>query len=524
MTTRTLRDYQVRVNDDTKEFLMSDKARGQIFAPTGAGKTECFFDIINWYLTTARAIGKEPKFSNWRICIVYPRLALSKQQLVRAKSGIGVAAVYTSFNSAKHPVKSGDICTETNTTSPTTLVDLMEMANDQYNSPHITFASYQSFGRCVNVNADVYFDLVIFDECHYLQTDTYYNWLPNVNAAKILQYTATPVTREIVPHDTEGNLINIDPDRFGGIVSRIRPFDLVKRGFIVPPRIDLVKITTESDASEKWRRLDAVRAVAECFVNLYLDNLQTGLPYTHNMVATRNVGMESGVGDIAVINANGNEIKRLINEILVSKGYPEISGKDLDIYTVHANGADVVGGHSMTKEEAVGRVSEAKKHVIIAHFNTLSEGVDIPTISGVTLLRNMTTSLLIQNCGRSLRPHVDDLLNGNPDTSKFDPLNGIDTRIKPHAVIMVPVIDGDANTSQFVWNVMQAFTLYDYEDIVTVKNVDDRVASERPLIEVAPDHRPIKILHAEAESRYISWIEEMKKMTEQLKKEAMEVS
>lgn len=68
--------------------------------------------------------------------------------------------------------------------------------------------------------------------------------------------------------------------------------------------------------------------------------------------------------------------------------------------------------------------------MILLHYDRLTEGIDIPSMTGLLALRGMTKDKIIQNIGRVMRTHPDDKSKDFADRNK--------TWIKPHCRIIVP--------------------------------------------------------------------------------------
>ena len=50
-----LRSYQVKLNTPAKKFLSAKKnQRAQVYAPTGAGKTVCFNELIKYAISKGK--------------------------------------------------------------------------------------------------------------------------------------------------------------------------------------------------------------------------------------------------------------------------------------------------------------------------------------------------------------------------------------------------------------------------------------------------------------------------------------
>lgn len=180
---KQLRDYQEKINICVNKFLVSDAIRGQIYSPTGSGKTESFLHTIN----ELRSILNLPKQKKLNIAIVHPRIALSQDQLKRFKEAFDTRFTTTSFHSGSH-VRGNESVLERNTISP----DQLEVIINECENNHITFSSYHSLHKIAHIE----FDLMICDEAHNLVQDRFSPVLSQLKAKKILMYTATPITDE----------------------------------------------------------------------------------------------------------------------------------------------------------------------------------------------------------------------------------------------------------------------------------------------------------------------------------------
>lgn len=436
-----LRKYQVALNKPTKKFLKNKESiRGQVWAPTGAGKTVCFTDIINYAINT---LGYK------NIAVVHPRIALSQDQVERAKKDFGDSIHFTSFHSGKHVARS-EINGEINTTDVDTLKRIAKNANSVLGKPHLTYSSYHSFGKLIKLN----FDLIIFDEAHYLIQPKYVKWLPKVLATKILSYTATPVTRDMMPEVEHQSL-------FGPVIAQVEPYELIKPGYIVAPLVHILHCDTNKSSED--RKVDIIDSVATAFAYQYKEVVgKNGMPYAQMLVAARNVGGDDGVGDVRTIESNIQSLRDKINRSLGNSMNPE----DLLIVTVDANGAYVNGGRSRDRAKVLDEIKKCDKNVILVHYDTLAEGIDINTLTGCLIMRGLSKSKVIQTIGRCARPYLGDLdKRGNPRADLYNFDAKIDKRRKPRCIVTVPVIDGDFGNSVDIEVISEAFIVAGYGEL-----------------------------------------------------------
>lgn len=435
-----LRDYQIKINEKTREFMVSDQSRGQVYAPTGAGKTVCFTNLIQYAIEQGST----------NIAVVHPRIALSQDQLKRLKRDLGTDVMFTSFHSGGHI--SGD---ETISEISTTNTDILKTIINQTDRPHVTLSSYQSFHKLVEDS--VHFDLIVCDEAHYLVADQYREVVKNFDADKIIFYTATPIVNEA------GGMN--DSELFGDIIASVLPSTLIRPGYIVAPIIHAMDCTSTKTSD----RADIVDIVSRAYVDQYRRVTGWGMPYHQMLVATRDVQ-----NDIGEIESRLFEIKSYVSDNL------GISGQDIDIYTISSNGSfrngrPVIGG----RESAIRDIKELGRNAIVCHCDTLAEGIDIDTLCGALMMRNMSVAKFIQTTGRCARPYKGDLSkSGAPKKSLYNVKKLLDKRSKPRCIITIPTVDGQCLGSLDAEKIARAFIAGGWGDLSTfVTSINDRFES-----------------------------------------------
>lgn len=434
-----LRKYQVRINDATQKFIDSDLQRGQVYAPTGAGKTVCFTDLLKTMVDRGCR----------SMCVVHPRIALSKDQLKRLKRDLGTGVHFTSFHSGGK-VSGQEAIGEIGTLDP----DELKTVIDQTDRPHITFSSYQSYSKLIKEK--VHFDLVICDEAHYLVADQYQTMLQGFLADKILFYTATPVTR-----DFEGGML--DESLFGPVIASVEPKELFKAGYIVAPIIHEMdcKTTKTSDVA------DIVDIVSRAWVDQYNRVTEWGMPYHQMLVSARNVE-----GDLTEIEDRLFEIKSYIED------NTDVRGVDVDIYTISSAGTFCNGRPIKERQDAIEQIKTSGRNAVVCHYDTLAEGIDIDTLSGCVIMRDMSIAKFIQTVGRVARAYKEDLAkNGAPRPSLYNPKKNIDKRKKPRSIVTIPTVDGVCIGTIDAVKIATAFIAGGYGDITTLMVTTDEPES-----------------------------------------------
>lgn len=351
-----LRDYQVVIDDAVDKFMASTFQRGQVYSPTGSGKT------INYFETIRKHAG-----AGFKVCLMHPRIALSQEQQSRFKQTFGTIFHTTSFHSGA-VVLGDETIREVNTTD----IEVLKTWMNQF-AYHATFSSYDSFFRILELP----FDLLIVDEAHNFTQDQYRALLPLIKAKKVLFFTATPVTDEV----EEQNLGMSNPTLFGEVLAAIQPSGLIKAGYIVGPIVHRLAATT----NQKGEGVNTHQIVAEAFKFQSNEMQQSGVAFTKMLVTSRGYGDHKNVEDNLV------------------KMWEQI-GKQVDVYVIEAQSARKNGRPMRSRFEAISEIRSTPNDCIILHYDTLAEGIDVDSLTGALILRTMSQAKLLQTIGRCGRP------------------------------------------------------------------------------------------------------------------------
>lgn len=432
-TLRVLRDYQIRINNDVNKFLADPfLVRGQIYSPTGSGKTECFSHTIHDLPSLLSTCNLPLK-----IAIIHPRIALSQEQLGRFKQSFGTRFSYTSFHSGAH-VKGEEVIQEKNTTSPDDLERIMENSD----GTHITFSSYDSFHKIAHIE----FDLIVCDEAHNLTQDQYYGPLSRMKAKKVLFYTATPIIKGLAEDSSSMDNLNL----FGDVICKVEPTELIRKGYIVPPLMHMLRVATD----KKGTGVDTTEIVAQSFKFQHEQMSKYGMPFVQMLVASR--GLE--------------DHKKLESEL--TKLW-ELIGFIVPVYVIEASAHRKNNRkHLNSRYEMVQEIKNLGQNAIIMHYDTLSEGIDISSLTGACILRTMQKSKLLQTIGRCGRPYSLDL---GPDGEVIN----MDKRLKPICVVTLPIVDGQHIGGMQAKSICDAFIAGGYGDLSTyMTDTDKKTMSE----------------------------------------------
>lgn len=422
-----LRDYQERVNEQTKSFFRSTLERGQILSPVGSGKTVCFTVAIE----EARKIGAK------NIVVVHPQLLLSEQQQERLQKDFTDDVQFASLHSGKRY----------NKRSHQQIASLhpedIEKSINNSSKMHVTLTTYKSIHKLRTINTD--FDLMVCDEAHNIMKargDERKRILSGMVADKTLFYTATPR----VERDGDNQM---PEEIFGKIIEAVKPREMIEKGYLVAPLLHLMEVESPKD------EVDVVDLISRAFVEQRDENKAWGLPYHQMLVATRG------------IQRDNNQVDRRYREI--QSYVREHCNEEVDVWTVSAAYVRKNGRiQSGSRIEALAKLAESERSAVVCHYNTLSEGLDIDTLSGALIIRSMDGSTLVQTIGRPARPLKGDCDEfRNPKKELFDPEAGLDIRTKRRCIVTIPVIDDQPLSGDDWYRYIKGFITGGYEDLGT---------------------------------------------------------
>lgn len=134
--------------------------------------------------------------------------------------------------------------------------------------------------------------------------------------------------------------------------------------------------------------------------------------------------------------------------------------------------------HGSNRQVLLERVKNSGRNAIICHYDTLAEGIDIDTLSGALLLRNLSQPKLIQTIGRTCRPFKEDY---KQDGSGEINIAG---RKKQFSIVTAPYVDGQPIAGgRQMEDLVAAFKTAGYGDLSTYILPDEgdvRVVDETP--------------------------------------------
>jgi len=418
---KTLRQYQ---QDAVTASLSSPK--GIICLPTGSGKTA---------VQSAMLLEDQKNNPGHKVYMVLaPRIVLSYQLLKEYFMDFNEAGKkfwYAGLHSGGavevkefEQARDGDLEFQhiVVTTSGVALKEEIEKAKAQ-DLPIVIFGTYHSAERAISAMNGVPFNIVICDEAHYLVSDQFEGLVKfdGIISDRIIFFTATMQTTS----SDQGKGMN-NKDRFGEVLLERIPREMIEEGYMVRPRMHIIKFDQDLDKKELID--NAGEIVAEAFsLHEYM---------------TRRTGK-------IFVTCTGTP---MIQAIISSKEIRTLKRRrGVSVYAVASDPevGNQIDGVKYNRQEFLKRLKEdgqdSGKEMIILHIDILTEGIDVPGITGILPFRSLKKSKFIQTLGRASRMSPEDLDSfKNGEYSHKD----LDQMLKPYAWVMIPDIEGEDSAEE----------------------------------------------------------------------------
>jgi superfamily II DNA or RNA helicase len=396
---------------------------GQIILPTGTGKSRIEARIIEEMIRKT-----DCKFGLY--VIATPRILLTNQLMKTVVEHIAKGNKTPVMRAIVHSGadvdfgKQDDIKIEqviersgaVNTTNPKELRIQIQKAQIA-DTPLIICATYHSLDVVAIAahKADVRINVIINDEAHNIVSKEFFASVEAVKreADAMFSFTATQRT---TASDTGCGMNN--EQFYGQVICTRSPREMIDQGYIVRPRLHLVHVDDEESADAS--------AVISAFQK-------------HREVAGENAKL--------LINCNDSE---QLTHIVESKEFTAFvntemqAGKNFKLfYICSATGYN--GDKDRNKEQFVKDLNSHNGPALVLHIRMLTEGIDVPDMTGIMVMRSMNKSRFLQSLGRATRLTTADrsaFLNG-----QYGP-GDLKSMTKPYAYVVVPVFTDSGDDLQ----------------------------------------------------------------------------
>lgn len=312
-------------------------------------------------------------------------------------------------------------CWSKSGTSIANIQEAIDVAKSRQ-EPLIICSTYHSGDKIRSVleNADDQIDILICDEAHNTVAEEF-RYVHTLPVKTTFHFTATRKTTR----SDEGWGMN-NETRYGPILSSMTPAQAILDKLIVRPRVHIVEINRSMPVvidrdSEASAEIDA-HTIHDAFL--------------HHQAQIKNYE----VGAKLLVAARGT---KNIHMIMKASSYFEDLQRDhgVKIFSIFSGDKSIrINGEVVDRETFMKQMveMESTEKAIIVHYDILSEGIDVPGITGIMPLRPLGLSKFMQMLGRATRLHIDDRKNPNLQTdSTMYPEWDKDYK-KPFAWVVIP--------------------------------------------------------------------------------------
>lgn len=368
-----LRKYQI----DARNAVINS-VLGQVIAPTGTGKSIIQGAVFDSLIKARSGFGV--------YVVLTPRIMLTNQlmkdvgkQLVKAGIDLSTLTIHSGEAETFGISADEDIDDYTRSVfanmgnkSTTDSEEAMVVIKDAQASqkPLLICCTYDSAPalRKALQELEIKANQVVCDEAHYIVEKKF-----NKNIAELKSFTSRmhffTATQKITKGE-QGNGMN-NEEFYGKVVFRRAPRQMIEEGFMVRPRIHYE--LAEPNAS--WARM-----VSDAYTE-------------HQLHVTNNAKM--------LVCCNGT---KTVKEIADAPGFREwCKEQSITVFAVTSAYGATVDGVEYDRSPFLKKLRECAGKAIVLHINILTEGIDVPDISGVMFIRNMGLTRFLQSLGRATR-------------------------------------------------------------------------------------------------------------------------
>ena len=389
-----LRPHQQVALDALLKYL-----KGICVFPTGGGKT------LVGICDAMRAFQSETPQT---VVVVAPRILLAEQ----------LSSEYLEFitNADVMHVHSGETH-HFSTTNPRKI----RAWHEAMEGHKLIFTTYNSLDKLAKADIDV--DTIYFDEAHNSVKKNFYPATEHFafEAKRCYFFTATPKYSAVI-HKPGMN----DTDVYGPIIAKVPAPELVRGGYIIPPKV----VATQQRLSVKGESI----ADRDC-------------EYLLNCID------ENPVNKILICAKATKHIVGLISETQFAQ---KLADQGYSLMHITSKHGAFIDGNKVNREaffdvlNAWGK--DPSKKFVVLHHSILAEGINISALEAVIFMRSMDVIGIGQTVGRTLRLHPNDAAGIR--SGAIAPGNLL-SYTKSFGLVICPVFDKNSgSTARAVQNVV----------------------------------------------------------------------
>lgn len=359
--------------------------KGQLIVPTGGGKTiKMIYDVMREFL----------KKTSQTVVVVAPRILLAKQLSVEFLEHIKNVQV-------TH-VHSGTV-TCFNTTSPKDIIDRSIIA-EVYGLHHLIFTTYHSLNKIQE--SEIKVNTIYFDEAHNSISKKFFDSTKHFSFAsdRCYFFTATP------KHSSNPSRSGMnDRDVYGDVILNVSAPNLVKGGFIVPPKLVVKEFDEESSNNVFVRDRNHI-----------INSIDTTENNCKVLICSKST-------------------KQIVGLVTHTDFCEEMKNRGYSVMYITSKTGAIIDNKVVSRTEFFDILSkwgkDDDKKFVILHHSILSEGINVSGLESVIFMRNMDYFAISQTIGRVIRLHHKDA--ENISSGKITPGN-LDQYTKAFGLCVIP--------------------------------------------------------------------------------------
>ena len=390
---------QLRPHQQTALDALSQHSKGICVFPTGGGKTNVgIFDAVRQFQSN---ISKT-------IVVVSPRILLAEQLSSEYLEFITNASVLHIHTGETHHFSS---------TKP----NIIRAWHENISGHKLIFTTYNSLHQLQR--ADISVDTIYFDEAHNSVRRDFFPAVEyfSAEAQRSFFFTATPKYSSVI-----GKPGMNDFDIYGQIIAKVPAPELVRNGYIIPPKV----IASQMRLSVKGE--DIAQRDCEYLLQTIQDN-----PVNKILICAK-------------------ATKHIIGLLSQTDFAEQLAEEGYSILHITAKHGAFIDGHKVNREVFFDTLNEwgkdADKKFVVLHHSILAEGINISALEAVVFMLSMDIVGIGQTVGRTLRLHPQDAAGIRSGALQA---GALETYTKSYGLVICPTFDKvSTGTAQKVQSVV----------------------------------------------------------------------
>jgi len=323
----------------------------------------------------------------------------------------------------------------------------------------ICVSTYHSFHKL----KDVKVDLATFDEAHVLvnSSDNFLSNIAEVNITRKFFFTAT---RKVINEEFGMN----DERIFGPVLYEVSPREMIDKGEIVAPKLHIIRPLGEGDWNNDSMLVKSITdgfTQHTAFVKKY--------SYDPSLIGPKLLVTTTGAKELMEIVKSEVFSDYCYKNSIWVLGFSSTAG-----YYLQVPGDKKVRSVSRQELTTVMNTLRPLDEAILLHIDILTEGIDLPGITGVMPFRELNKTKLLQTIGRAARlvPADRERLYRNTIGPKE-----LSYFVKPYSWILIPEFFRSlGNSEQMISTLTTIFNSY-------AVPVEEYIVPDRFLANKIPD-------------------------------------